>query len=285
MDSPTFPSGDPAVVAPAPGLSGGPDPPPAHLLARPASGAPPAAPTRAKPGVAPPPMPVLDVDYESLITEDDEPVDNMLSEKQQRLLTEPLYSSWAGPGAGRPFLAAANVGVFPEPRNPAIVPDVFLSLDVRANRDWWQREHRSYFVWVFGKVPDLVVEIVSNRKGGEIERKRQSYAGMGIGYYVVYDPFHVVMRDDLRVHRLRGGSYELQGAARFPELGLGMTLWEGEFEDLSGPWLRWTDRLGVLIPTGREKAEQADQRAEQERRRADRLEASLRRAGIDPKRG
>ena len=128
-----------------------------------------------------------------------------------------------------------------------------------------------------------------NRKGGEIERKRQSYARMGIGYYVVYDPFHVVMRDDLGVHRLRGGSYELQGAARFPELGLGMTLWEGEFEDLVGPWLRWTDRHGALIPTGNEKAEQERLRAEQastlvdrERRRADRLEALLRRAGIDP---
>ena len=49
-------------------------------------------------------------DIQHLVTEDDTPVDNMPSEKQQRLLTEPLYSSWAGPGAGRPFLAAANVG-------------------------------------------------------------------------------------------------------------------------------------------------------------------------------
>jgi len=45
-----------------------------------------------------------------LITEDDTPVDNLPSEKQQRLLTEPLYSAWSGPGAGRTFLAAANVG-------------------------------------------------------------------------------------------------------------------------------------------------------------------------------
>ena len=35
----------------------------------------------------------LDIDIESLVTEDDTPVDNMPSEKQQRLLTEPLYSS------------------------------------------------------------------------------------------------------------------------------------------------------------------------------------------------
>jgi hypothetical protein len=35
---------------------------------------------------------------QQLITEDDTPVDNLPSEKQQRLLTAPLYSSWTGPG-------------------------------------------------------------------------------------------------------------------------------------------------------------------------------------------
>ena len=34
-------------------------------------------------------------DIDDLVTEDDIPVDNIFSEKQQRLLTEPLYSSMA----------------------------------------------------------------------------------------------------------------------------------------------------------------------------------------------
>jgi len=92
-------------------------------------------------------------DIKCLITEDDAPVDNLPSEKQQRLLTEPLYSAWVGPGAGRPFLAAANVGICAQARNPAIVPDMFLSLDVQVADDWWKREHRSYFLWEFGKPP------------------------------------------------------------------------------------------------------------------------------------
>ena len=295
MDSPTFPSGhsEPDPRAGEPAAMAAPDtvrdsgPVPAHVRARPASVAP--------PGPAP------GVDYDSLITEDDEPLD-MLAEKQQRLLTGPLYDSWAGPGGGRSFLAAANVGVFPEPRNPAIVPDVFLSLDVRLNANRSHREHRAYFVWVFGKAPDLVVEIVSNRKGGEIARKRLSYARMGVRYYVVYDPFHEVTRDDLCIYRLNGGSYVRHVAAWFPEIGLGMTLWDGEFEGVRRAWLRWTDPHGVLILTGQENAEQARrqaeqeqradraqqraeqerQRAEQERQRAERLEALLRRAGIDP---
>ena len=47
-----------------------------------------------------------------IVTEDDTPVDNIFSEKQQRLLTESLYRSWPGPGAERVFMVAANVGVY-----------------------------------------------------------------------------------------------------------------------------------------------------------------------------
>lgn len=72
---------------------------------------------------------------------------------------------------------------------PPLVPDMFLSLDVRVgDEDWWLKENRSYFIWVHGKPPDVVVEVVSNEKGGELDRKMREYAWMGIPYYVVYDP-------------------------------------------------------------------------------------------------
>ena len=57
---------------------------------------------------------------EAVVTEDDTPVDNIFAEKQQRLLVEPLYSSWPGPGDGRPFLALANVGLFYAVRQPPL---------------------------------------------------------------------------------------------------------------------------------------------------------------------
>jgi Uma2 family endonuclease len=215
-------------------------------------------------------------DIQSLITEDETPVDNLPSEKQQRLLTEPLYSSWAGPGEGRPFLAAANVGVFYMARNPAIVPDMFLSLDVQVAEDWWQKEHRSYFLWEFGKPPDLVLEIVSNKEGEEAGEKKDKYAWMRVSYYVIYDPLQQVMPDVLTVYRLRDFVYERQETAQLPSLKLGLTLWEGVFEGKHDTWLRWTDEHGVLIPTGKERAEherlraeQAHQQAEQERQRAE----------------
>ncbi len=213
--------------------------------------------------------PDISIDYDALITEDDTPVDNIPSEKQQRLLTEPLYSSWQGPGDQRPFLAAANIGVFSQTELPAIVPDVFLSLDVAVARDWWLKKHRSYFIWDVGKPPDLVIEIVSNTIGNENGEKRKKYAWMRVPFYVIYDPRLEVMEEALTVYELRELHYERRENRLFACLNLGLTLWEGEFEGKVDTWLRWTDGQGKLIPTGKERAEQEQQRAEQEQQRAE----------------
>ncbi len=101
---------------------------------------------------------------ESLVTEDDTPVDNLFSAKQQRLLVESLYTSWSGPEARRPFLADANVGVFSAMPEPPLVPDVFLSLDIQVPDDVWAKTGRSYFIWEYSKPPDVVIEIVSNQR-------------------------------------------------------------------------------------------------------------------------
>ena len=69
-----------------------------------------------------------------LVTEDDTPVDSVFSEKQQRLLTEPLYSSWAGPGQQRSFVAMSNVGLFFAVRHPPLVPDVLVEPGCRTAR-------------------------------------------------------------------------------------------------------------------------------------------------------
>jgi hypothetical protein len=56
-------------------------------------------------------------------------VDNLFSEKQRRLLTEPLYASWQ-PAEQRAFAVFANVGLFYALREPALVPDAMLSMDI-----------------------------------------------------------------------------------------------------------------------------------------------------------
>ena len=154
-------------------------------------------------------------------------------------------------------------------RTPPVVPDMFLSLDVEIAEDWWRKEHRSYFLWEFGKPPELVVEVVSNREGGEDDDKKRKYARMRVSFYVIFDPLRQVMPDVLTVYQWGGNDYQRQESTKFPTLGLGLTLWEGEFEGKREVWLRWTDLEGILIPTGRERAEQERQRAEEERQRAE----------------
>ncbi len=200
-------------------------------------------------------IPCLD----DLVTEDDTPVDNMYSEKQQRLLTEPLYSSW---DAGRLFLATSNVGLFYAVRQPPLVPDALLSLDVEVPGDWLAKKHRSYFIWEFGKAPEAVIEVVSNTEGGETTDKMLKYAQIGILYYVIYDPGLEVQTEPLRAFVLRDKSYVPCSAEWLPVLNLGLTLWQGSFENWETVWLRWCDREGRVIATGAERAQLADQRTQ-----------------------
>ncbi|MFN0122058.1 MAG: Uma2 family endonuclease [Blastocatellia bacterium] len=235
----------------------------------------------------------IEIDIDDLITEDDTPVDNWYSEKQQRLLTETLYSSWQPPvdemETPRKFTATAKVGLFLERKNNPMVPDMLLSLDVETPDDLTQRKNRSYFVWEIGKVPEVVVEIVSNREGGEDTTKLRAYARMGIYYYVIHDPFRELSQDALRVYELGFHRYRLRPDDRLPEIGLSLTLWEGEYEGSRTKWLRWCDAAGNLIPTGAERADNARQRAQNAEQRAGNAEqraaalaAKLRDLGFDP---
>jgi len=221
-------------------------------------------------------------DISDLITEDDTPVDNLPSEKQQRLLTEPLYSSWAGPGEGRGFLVAANVGLFYSVHHSPLFPDVFLSLDVEVAADWWDKSNRSYFFWEFGKPPEVVIEIVSNTKGNEIGTKLSDYARMRVTYYGIFDPLQQLQGPVLRIYALQSGHYVEMSENWLEAVGLGLRLWEGAYEGKTAVWLRWCDREGRVIPTGAERAEQERQRAERAERRAAELAARLRELGIDP---
>lgn len=233
---------------------------------------------------------------ENLVTEDDEPVDNIPSAKQQRLLVKPLYDSWTpppseeAPNERRKFLADANIGIYQTPYDKPVALDMFLTLGVETPFDWRAKESRSYFIWEFRKPPDVVVEIVSNTEGHELDEKLRHYARLDVSYYVVYDPQRLLMEDALRVYeRGFGWRYRRRDDYNLPDVGLSLTFWEGVYEDGQGVWLRWRDSQSNLIPTGAERAEreaerakQAEERAEREAERAARLAAKLRELGVDP---
>ncbi len=218
-------------------------------------------------------------DISSIVTEDDTPVDNLFSAKQQRLLVEPLYTSWK---PGRSFIADANVGVFALHETP-VVPDMFLSLDVQPGDDWWAKENRSYFVWKYGKPPEVVVEVVSNTVGEETGTKFWKYARIGVLYYVIFDPQRLLLDEPLTIYELRGGLYVPLQNQPLTKVGLDVTIWDGMYEGRYAQWLRWCDLEGRVIHTGLEtsvikhrfamqesqRADQENQRADQENQRAD----------------
>lgn len=224
-------------------------------------------------------------DANLLITEDDTPVDNFASAKQQRLLVGSLYSSLTQ----STFLAEANVGIYHAVSQPAVVPDVFVSLDVQVPQEWWEKPNRCYLVWNFGKPPEIVLEIVSNRVGKELTDKLQTYAQMRVSYYIVYDPAKQLGEQPLYLYELRGLHYTELSEPWLEPVRIGLTLWQGEFEGRRDTWLRWCDDRGNILLTGdekaeqeRQRAEQEHQRAEQEHQRAERLAAILKAQGIDP---
>lgn len=259
--------------------------------------------------------PLQKLPQQPLITEDDEPVDNIFSEKQQKLLTSPLYKNWDS--KGRSFFALANVGIFDSRLTTPLVPDVMLSMDVVLTKANWPDEHRSYMMNEFIKPPDVVIEIVSNTIGKEKTKKKKDYLTIGVPYYVIFDPLNKLSKEILTIYHIQGDKYQPYIGYILAGVDLGLKLWVGEFEGEQAQWLRWVDHQNQLIPTGDEQAEiertaklaeqqranqereakiAAQQRADQERTRADQertradqesaraelLAAKLRKLGIDP---
>jgi hypothetical protein len=168
-------------------------------------------------------------DISDLVIEDDEPVDSILSKKLQRLLTGALYTSFQpkaeDTGELIPFLATANVGLFYALKLPPLMPDVTLSLEVAPPASFERKEDRTYLVWEMGKPPDVVIEIVSKRKGEELGRKRKDYARAGVSYYAVYDRTAGVASPLRQLRELQGSPLAL-----FQRRG-------GEFVPFASTWL------------------------------------------------
>lgn len=210
-------------------------------------------------------------DANQLVTEDDTLLDNFASGKQQRLLVSSSYSSLQN----QIFLASANVGIYYADSKPPIVPDVFLSLDVQVPTNWWEKQNRCYMVWKFGKPPEVAIEIVSNTEGNELGEKLKIYQRMRVSYYIVYDPTKQLGDKELYIYELRGMRYFETSDTWLDQVKLGVTLWDGEFEGRQDTWLRWCFEDGTVLPTGDERAQVAEQRAQV-------LAQKLREMGVDP---
>lgn len=231
------------------------------------------------PQLLPPPDLVPNLD--EIDIEGEKVVESVYPEKLYRLLAESLCASWTGPGEGRTFQVFTGVGLFYHAGRPGLCPDLMLALDIEPG-DVNERANRSYFTWLRGKVPDLILEVVSDREGGEEGHKMLEYQRLRVPNYVIFDPRNVLGGGTLRSYDLPGQRYQRMERHFYEIIGLGFTFWEGTYEGLEATWLRWCDAGGQILHTGAERAAAERQRADAERARREALEARLRELGIEP---
>jgi Uma2 family endonuclease len=185
-------------------------------------------------------------------------------------------------------------------------PDWFLVLGVSASQS--QQDLRlSYVMWQEGVAPFLAVELLS--PGTEAEDLGQTLRVIGkpptkwqvyeqvlrVPYYVVFDRY----TNQFRVFCLQGARYsEVTVTGQgfwFPELELGLGVWQGIYAEVEGLWLRWYNSAGNWVSTTNDRllqecqradreshrADREQQRADREQQRAEMLAAKLRELGID----
>lgn len=178
---------------------------------------------------------------------------------------------------GRSVYLGSELPVY-YPDESMFAPDLLAVLDVEDHpRDHWVVSHE-------GRGLDLALEIhVKGDRRKDYETNVARFARLAIPEYFVFDP---------PAHRLLGyrlaegaASYEpvvpQSGLWRSAVLGLDLSLEGGrlQFNEPGGGVLldpsEWIDRLRIMV-------DEAVERAEDEARRVERLEAKLRELGVDP---
>lgn len=173
------------------------------------------------------------------------------------------------------------------PEKGAEAPDWFYVPNVPPTLDGQLR--RSYVLWQEIVSPLIVLEFVSGN--GTEERDATPFKGkfwvyeqaIRVPFYGIYE----VAKASVEVYHLLEGRYNLlaaneRGHYPIPPLGAELGIWQGGYQNVELPWLRWWDLQGNLLLTGDERSEQTESLLEQERQRSERLAERLRVLGFDP---
>ncbi len=148
---------------------------------------------------------------------------------------------------------------------------------------------RSYVLWQEYVAPLIVLEFVSG--DGSEERDNTPITGkfwvyeqaIRVPFYGIYE----VKRASVEVYHLVDGRYELMPAneqSRYPiaPMGVELGIWQGQYENMELPWLRWWDSQGNLLLTGDERSLLLSSQLNEEQQRAERLAERLRQLGVNP---
>jgi len=164
------------------------------------------------------------------------------------------------------------------PERGAEAPDWFYVPDVPPTLDGNMR--RSYVMWQELMPPLIVLEFVSG--DGSEERDRTPRKGKFWIYERIIRPafygIYEVKKAQVELYHLVENRFELvpknqRGHYQIEQMEVELGIWQGVYQGVELPWMRWWDAEGNLVLTAEERAEQAELTAERERLR--RIEAEL----------
>ncbi|MBD2214396.1 Uma2 family endonuclease [Nostoc linckia FACHB-104] len=158
------------------------------------------------------------------------------------------------------------------PERDAVIPSWFYVPNVPPMLNGHIRQF--YMLWQESITPLIILEFVSGN--GTAERDKTPRKGkfwiyeqvLNSAFYGIYE----VNKASIEVYELIHGQYQLLSPNKRGHyaltMGLELGIWQGEYQNIELPWLRWWDEQGNLLLTGEE--------------RADRLAAQLQALGVDP---
>ncbi|BAZ23190.1 hypothetical protein NIES4073_40780 [Kalymmatonema gypsitolerans NIES-4073] len=237
-------------------------------------------------------------DHTQLPESDSTFVKNFQEHPQSILLTDSITATLQKRHPDGNYCIGQDSGIYwrmtDPPEKGAEAPDWFYVPNVPPLLSGQIR--RSYVLWQEVIPPLIVLEFVSG--DGSEERDKTPWTGKFWIYEQIIRPafygIYEVRQSRVEVYHLIEDHYELvsaneRGHYPIPRLGVELGLWQGRYQNVELPWLRWWDAQGNLLLTGEERAAQAELLLEQERQqrelaqqRAERLAEQLRAMGINP---
>ncbi len=206
-------------------------------------------------------------DHTELPDSDGKFVKNLQEHPQSILLTDSILPILKQRHPDGQYCIGQDSGIYwrltEPPENGAEAPDWFYVPNVPPTLDGKMR--CSYVLWKEIVAPLIVLEFVSGN--GEEERDKTPRSSkfwvyeqaIRVPYYGIYE----VAKASVKVYRLVGDSYEPlptneRGHYPINSLGVELGIWQGEYQNVTLPWLRWWDLQGNLLLTGEERAEKAE---------------------------
>jgi Uma2 family endonuclease len=265
-----------------------------------------------QPSTRSPEFPATLPDHTQLPESDGTFVKNFQEHPQSILLTDSIQPVLQQLHPDAQYCIGQDSGIYwrltDPPERGAEAPDWFYVPHVPPTLDGQPR--RSYVLWQEYVAPLIVLEFVSG--DGSEERDKTPITGkfwvyeqaIRVPFYGIYE----VSKAQVEVYHLIENTYQLMPANKrghyaIAPLGVELGIWQGRYQNMQLPWLRWWDFQGNLLLTGEERVEQERQRAtqaelsleqerqrtaqaelslEQERQRAAQFAERLRAMGIDP---